>query len=359
MERASAGARRTGTFSYGKGEQVFAAGRGAGLVFIVRSGCVRLVKIVPDGRPLTLGFLGPHAVYAQEAGDPVSAEVAAIAVVDSTVTAVAPDNLAALIAVSPALAASVVARSARRSAEPRTVLDPSLIQDLPRRLAATLLELAEAAGRPAEQGWITVDLPITDGDVAELVGTDPRTLGWLLDDLDAAGLVRSLGPGRFTVAPDGLRRRATAPEPGAPPVSRDLPSQEWLLEALRESETRFHVVWNQSSDAIALSDPEGIVLAANPAYAELYGYPLDQVVGRSFAIIFPPEERAWAIEQYQAAFDGPLYPPPFETTVRRADGTNRQVVARVGFVQRGDERVAMVSVIRELDEQRPAERRSA
>ena len=56
---------------------------------------------------------------------------------------------------------------------------------------------------------------------------------------------------------------------------------------------------------MVLSDADGIVLLAHPAYCELYGYAADELVGQSFAIIFPPDERARAQERYRAVFTGP------------------------------------------------------
>jgi PAS domain S-box-containing protein len=53
-------------------------------------------------------------------------------------------------------------------------------------------------------------------------------------------------------------------------------------------------VWAAATDAIALSDAKGRVPAANPAYHRLYGYTPAEVLGQSFAVIFPPAERASA-----------------------------------------------------------------
>ena len=61
-------------------------------------------------------------------------------------------------------------------------------------------------------------------------------------------------------------------------------------------------IWEHTSDAMALSDPGGTVLAANLAYFRLYGYGPEEVVGRSFALIFPSEQRAWAEAQYQEVY---------------------------------------------------------
>jgi PAS domain S-box-containing protein len=71
---------------------------------------------------------------------------------------------------------------------------------------------------------------------------------------------------------------------------------------LQLSEQRFQAIWSATADAMALSNADGIVLAANPAYYELYGYPPEQVIGHSFAMIFPAGQRASAITQYQEIF---------------------------------------------------------
>src|SRR5690349_17422990 len=88
--------------------------------------------------------------------------------------------------------------------------------------------------------------------------------------------------------------------------------------ALRMSEQSFHAIWDAAADAMALSNAEGIVLAANPAYYHLYGYSPDQVLGHSFAIIFPENQRAAAVAQYTAIFDCQSVIPVYESTIRRA-----------------------------------------
>ena len=48
---------------------------------------------------------------------------------------------------------------------------------------------------------------------------------------------------------------------------------------------------------MALSDPAGVVLAVNPAYCALYGFPPKALIGQSFAVIFPAAARAAALQQ--------------------------------------------------------------
>jgi len=103
------------------------------------------------------------------------------------------------------------------------------------------------------------------------------------------------------------------------------------------------------ADALALSDEDGRVLAVNRAYERLYGYAEVELVGHSFARIFPEERRAWAESAYRETFrlGGPSV---HRTTVCRADGTDCRVESRITFVRRDGGRVAMLSVIHPLSD---------
>ena len=98
-----------------------------------------------------------------------------------------------------------------------------------------------------------------------------------------------------------------------PSVSDPLDARHAALEAgrrgvqsaLRETEERFRAVWEATSEAMALSGPDGTVLAVNLAYCTLYGLSPEQVVGRTFSVIFPEEERESAEAQYRAVFAKP------------------------------------------------------
>ena len=114
-------------------------------------------------------------------------------------------------------------------------------------------------------------------------------------------------------------------------------------------------VWKAASDAMAISDPDGIVLLANPAYYALYGLTPEAVVGRSFAVIFPEEARAEAEAQYRAVFAAAEIAPAYESVVRRGNGVRRVVEARYTFLEEGGRRVAMLSVVHDITERKAAE----
>ena len=127
------------------------------------------------------------------------------------------------------------------------------------------------------------------------------------------------------------------------------------LASRAESEARFRAVWDATSEALALSDPAGIVLDVNPAYCALYGRSAEAFIGQSFALIFPEEIRAEAEAQYHEVFTVPAPPLAYETRVQRPDGSERMVEARADFLVRDGQRVAMVSAIRDITERKHIE----
>src|SRR4051794_38598284 len=107
-------------------------------------------------------------------------------------------------------------------------------------------------------------------------------------------------------------------------------------------------VWDTSPDAMALSAPDGTVLAVNPAYCSLYGYAPEELLHRPFWIIFPQAARAWAAEQYREVFEADSPPAAFEAVVQRRSGEARTVESRVSFLAREGQRIAMLSLIRDV-----------
>lgn len=126
-------------------------------------------------------------------------------------------------------------------------------------------------------------------------------------------------------------------------------------ERLLENEERLRQIWEVTTDAMCLSDAEGRVLAANPAYFQMYGFAAEQVVGQSFEIIFPPAERENALEQYKSVFQSEQLPANFETLINRADGSERFVETHISFLTTGGRRTAMLSTIRDITDRKRAE----
>ena len=201
--------RRPGIATFSKGEEIFRPGQGAGQVYIVRSGFVRLYKVLPDNRSINLGLLGPNTVFAQEdAYDGLSTGATAVAMVDSTISIVDAEDRAGLIAESPDLAVAVVHGMNRRLTELQTLVEHLLLRDTAVRLVTSLYTLAKGFGRPTADGLVAITLPLTHQTLANMIGSNRVTVTRKLIELQRDGYVRSLGRNAIAVNMDRLREYA-------------------------------------------------------------------------------------------------------------------------------------------------------
>jgi len=197
------------TLNFTRGQEIFTPGQGSGLVYIVRSGCVRLYKVLNDGRSINLGLLGPNTVFTQEESvDGIASGSVAEAMVDSTIAVVDTDSLASIIADSPELAAAMVTGMSRRLTELQTLVEHLLVRDTAVRLATTLLALSNRFGRPTADGMIAISLPVTHQSLAGMIGSNRVTVTRKLLELQDGGYVRSLGRNALAVNPTKLREYA-------------------------------------------------------------------------------------------------------------------------------------------------------
>jgi PAS domain S-box-containing protein len=179
-------------------------------------------------------------------------------------------------------------------------------------------------------------------------GTRRSFYRWSLAPLcDQAGSLTSLLL-LAQIHPAGRLIATTPPPDSARPTHPVRAPQPLLHDLLQASETHYRTIWSATNDAMVLSDSHGIVQEANRAYLELYGYSEAEVIGHTFAMIFPEEQRAWAMAEYEAAFWTVPAETSFESTVERRDGSRRVVESRVTFLLADGQRVAMLSTIRDI-----------
>jgi CRP/FNR family transcriptional regulator, cyclic AMP receptor protein len=199
------------TVTFLRGQEVFTPGTGDGLVYIVRSGCIRLYKVLPDGRSINLGLLGPGTVFTQEdTSEGIASGSIAEALVDSTLSIVETSDLASLIAESPELAEAMVMGMSRRMTEVQTLVEHLLVRDTAVRLAVTLMNLAQRFGRPTADGMMAIALPLTHQSLANMIGSNRVTVTRKLLELQEGDYVRSLGRNAIAVDVDKLRDYAQA-----------------------------------------------------------------------------------------------------------------------------------------------------
>ena len=178
---------------YGAGAWIFVEDDPPGPVFAVIEGMVR-VEAARERIPLEVGSFGPGSLFGELAaidGHPRSAS--AIATEPTMVAAIDAPTLNRLLTEHSSFTLAMLRLLAARLRATTTFAVEHMPQDLDRRLAATLCELARTRGTP--EGTIVM-VDVTQGELSTLLRADPETTGGAIKRLRARGLVV---PGRHSL----------------------------------------------------------------------------------------------------------------------------------------------------------------
>ena len=158
------------------------------LLYIVRSGRIRLMEPLPDGRMVTLAILrAGDAFGTTDTRTPQRAS--AEAMTHSSVTLLHASGVPALVRIVPEAASMLIASLAAQLSTAHRMIVHALGHDTSIRLIALLLMLAEAFGESASDGTTLIAYPATHEDLAAMIGANRVTVTRKLTELQKADLV--------------------------------------------------------------------------------------------------------------------------------------------------------------------------
>ncbi|HEX8941345.1 MAG TPA: Crp/Fnr family transcriptional regulator [Candidatus Limnocylindrales bacterium] len=184
-------ARTLRTRRFRRGEVLFHQGDPGDALFIVLSGAVKVLLPSEEGDEAILAtlvrgdFLGELALL-----DGAERSATAIAL-EPTETLVLPrDRFRDLLGSQPALRDGLLAGLAAELRRLTKHVGELHFLDLTGRLAAGLVRLAEEQGRRQPDGTIQLDAPLTQSDLASMVGATRQSVNKLLGTFADEGLLR-------------------------------------------------------------------------------------------------------------------------------------------------------------------------
>jgi CRP/FNR family transcriptional regulator, dissimilatory nitrate respiration regulator len=171
-------------------QTIFSEGDEGEGFYIVISGRVKIFKMSPDGREQILHILGPGEIFGEVpvfAGARFPANAGTME--ESRVFYFSRNALVSLIEKNPSIAMGMLSVLSRRLRMFASLIDDLSLKEVPGRLASYLLYLSKK-----EKGSGDIELDITKGQLASLLGTIPETLSRILAKMSAQGIIESNGP---------------------------------------------------------------------------------------------------------------------------------------------------------------------
>lgn len=184
-------ARSLRTRRFRRGEVLFHQGDPGDALFIVLSGAVKIVLPSEEGDEAILAtlqrgdFLGELALL-----DGAERSATAIALEPAETLVLPRDRFRELIGNEPALRDGLLAGLAAELRRLTLHVGELHFLDLTGRLAARFVRLAEEQGQARPDGTIVLDAPLTQSDLASMIGATRQSVNKLLGTFVDDGLVR-------------------------------------------------------------------------------------------------------------------------------------------------------------------------
>lgn len=170
---------------YGKGETIFFEGDPGNGFYMVSEGKVKIFKMSWAGKEQILHIFGPGEPFGEVPvfhGMPFPA--GAETLTKSTLLFFPRERFIALVHDNPSIALNMLAVLSRRLRRFVDQIENLSLKEVPARLAGYLLYLLEEQG-----GQDSVELEISKGQLASLLGTIPETLSRIFAKMSEEGLI--------------------------------------------------------------------------------------------------------------------------------------------------------------------------
>jgi CRP/FNR family transcriptional regulator len=165
---------------------------------MVAAGRVKLIKHTAEGRGVILHVVGPGDWFGGVAAfgrrpHPFTAQT----MESTTILEILGTDFAALMDRYPAVANQVIQELVERLTEAHEMMTRLTMAPVERRLAHTLLQLSGKMGHSHSNG-VTIDVPLTRQDIAEMAGTTVETTIRVLSRWRKQGVIQMEG-GRVVI----------------------------------------------------------------------------------------------------------------------------------------------------------------
>ena len=168
------------------------------VVFLIKTGRVRIARTTADGKEVTVAILGPGDMFGEDALFGGGERTTVATCMEETLICKAhADDLFALLEKNSAFALNVAQMLSDRLSDASATIEDLAYAKISDRLVNLFERLAAEHGRPAAGGTL-LDVRLTHADIASIIGSTRETVSLEMNALVRAGQIKQEG-GYITV----------------------------------------------------------------------------------------------------------------------------------------------------------------
>jgi CRP/FNR family transcriptional regulator len=176
--------------NFGRRHVIFEQGEPGRLVYLVKSGSVRIARTTADGGDLTVAMLGPNDLFGEEVTfHDVVRSTFATCIEDSLLCVANGRDLFGLITRHASLAINVARYLGEQRDQALSIAEDLAFLKVPERLVRLLEKLAVEHGSETDDGT-RINLALTHADIASLIGSTRETVSLHMKKLETDGRIR-------------------------------------------------------------------------------------------------------------------------------------------------------------------------
>lgn len=194
--------------TYPRGETIFRTGDPGTHLYLIESGRVKITRVSPDGREALVAIIGQGEIFGELSLFDAGLRTADARTMEPTVLqALSHDVFRRYVLGHPEIAWQMFKILAMRLRAADETIQDVVFFDVPGRVARRLLDLAQRHGREVDGGALRIDVPITQEEIAQMIGASRESVNKALGSFIERGWV-ALDERIYTVRnPEALRSR--------------------------------------------------------------------------------------------------------------------------------------------------------
>jgi CRP/FNR family transcriptional regulator, cyclic AMP receptor protein len=176
----------------------FDQGDATKVVYLIKTGRVRIARNTADGKEVTVAILGPGDMFGEDAlFGGIERTTVATCMEETLICRAHADDLFGLLAGNSALALNVAQMLSDRLGDASATIEDLAYAKISDRLVNLFDRLAGELGRPTGEGTF-LDVRLTHQDIASIIGSTRETVSLEMNQLVRAGAIKQEG-GYITV----------------------------------------------------------------------------------------------------------------------------------------------------------------